>query len=164
MRLSAKSLKWLMRFYPPLLINRIWVITISDDFTHARVKIAKSFLNSNFNRSIFGGTIYSAGDPFFALLVWGIFNKKNYKVKVWLKSATIKFLKPAHTDLFVEFRITPDEVNKAEEDLLENGKYIQSFSIDVKDVNGIVCAQMNTEVYARNIGVNYEYKEADTRR
>lgn len=164
MHLSAKGLKWLMRFYPPLLINRIWVITISDDFTYARVKIAKSFLNSNFNKSIFGGTIYSAGDPFFALLVWGIFNKKNYKVKVWLKSATIQFLKPAHTDLFIEFKITPQEVIKAEKDLLENGKYIQSFTIDVNDVRGIICAQMNTEVYARNIGVNYEYKEADTRR
>lgn len=153
-----------MRFYPPLLINRIWVITISDDFTSASVKIAKSFLNTNFNRSIFGGTIYSAGDPFFALLVWGIFYKKNYKIKVWLKSASIQFLKPAHTDLLIEFKITPEQVSMAEEELLANGKYIQSFTFDVKDMNGIVCAQMNTEVYARNIGVNYEYKEADTRR
>lgn len=164
MHLSAKSLKWLMRFYPPLLINRIWVIAISPDFSYAKVKITKSILNSNFNKSIFGGTIYSAGDPFFALMIWGIFNQRDYKTKVWLKSAGIQFLKPAHTNMYLEFKISEEEVIQAEAEFIQTGKYIHSFTIEVKDARGVVCALLSTEIYARNIGANHEYKETDTGR
>ncbi len=151
MHFSASSLKWVMCFYPPLLASRIWVTSIKPDFSGADVRIFKSVLNSNFNRSIFGGTIYSAADPFFALLIWCIFHKKGYKTKVWLKSATIQFLKPANSNLSLSFRITPSEINEAEAELLGHGKYIHVFPVEVRDSTGELCALLNTEVYARKL-------------
>lgn len=158
MRLSAGTLKWIMCFYPPLLINRIWVKRISADFSQAEVVINKSFLNSNFNRSIFGGTIYSAADPFFALMIWGVFHLRGYKTKVWLKSASIQFLKPAHTSLKLNFSLSPEDMLTAEAELNERGKYIHVFPVEVRNMQGELCALLQTEVYARKIETaDHEY-------
>jgi len=151
MNLSANSLKWLMRFYPPLFFNRIWVCSISTDFRHARVKVFRSVLNRNFNSSIFGGTIFTASDPFYALMIWGILRRKGYKVTVWMKSASIQFLKPALSNLTMQFEIGDSEAQEAETILNEAGKYIHKFSLDVKNVTGEICATIQNEVYARKL-------------
>src|SRR6476659_10348579 len=98
MNVSANTLKWVMRFYPPLFFQRIWVKNFSPDFRSVEVKINKSILNTNYNKSIFGGTIFSATDPFYALLFDQIFRKKGFKTRVWLKSAQIQYLKPGNRD------------------------------------------------------------------
>jgi acyl-coenzyme A thioesterase PaaI-like protein len=68
MVVSEKTLKWIMRFYPPLLLQRIWVIGFDKGFKGVSVKISKSLLNRNYNGSIFGGTIFAAADPFYPVL------------------------------------------------------------------------------------------------
>ncbi len=65
MVVSENVLKWALRFYPPLLFQRIWVIRFEKDFKGVSVKINKSLINNNYNNSIFGGTIFAAADPIF---------------------------------------------------------------------------------------------------
>ncbi len=151
MPISARTLKWLMRFYPPLLVSRIWVVDISDDFHSARVKVFKSMLNINFNRSIFGGSIYCAADPFFAILLWGVFHQKGIKTRVWLKSASVQFIKPAHTDLLIDFTLDSRQLMEAEDALNRTGKFIHTFSVQAVDKLGAISALINTEVYVRKI-------------
>ena len=165
MLFSANSIKWIMRVYPPLLFNGIWIKNISPDFLKAEVKVSKSLLNTNFNGSIFGGTIYSAADPFYSILIWGIFSIRGYKVRVWLKSAQIHFLKPARSTLFLNFELSSDEVQNAVYELNQIGKYIHLFSIEIVDKLGEVYAIMQTEVYAINLQtVNNEHKKTDSGR
>src|SRR4051812_27308465 len=102
MLVSAGLLKWILRFYPPLFFQRIWVVNIERDFTGLQIKISKSILNRNYNRSIFGGTIFSAADVCYPVLFHQLLSHKGYKVAVWSRSAQINFLKKSTGK--IEFR------------------------------------------------------------
>ena len=151
MKISANSLKWLMRFYPPMLFQRIWVKKIEKDFTSITVKINRSFFTSNLGNSIFGGTIFSATDPFYALLFGQIMLRKGFKITVWLKSAEIQYLKPGRTDLFYTTVITDEMISEAENALVNKGKFIKEYPIDIYDKHGDLCATALNEIYIRNL-------------
>lgn len=151
MKVSERTLKWVMRLYPPLLFQRIWVKKFHKDFKGVDVKIVRSIFNRNYNASIFGGTIYAASDPFFALLFDQIFKRKGYKTRVWLKSASIDYIKPGRTSLFFQIKITEEEIDQAKNDLDNLGKFIKKFPMEIKDSEGVLCAQVINEVYVRNL-------------
>jgi acyl-coenzyme A thioesterase PaaI-like protein len=114
--------KWLMNLYPPLLINRISVKSISSDYKLVEVQVKKSLLNRNLQKTIFGGTIFSAADPFHALMYWQIFRLKGIHCEAWLKLAEIQYLKPANSDLRLLFEITDEEIELVNAQLQEKGK------------------------------------------
>lgn len=114
--------KWLMNLYPPLLINRISVKSISQDYKQVEVRVKKSLLNRNLQKTIFGGTIFSAADPFHALMYWQIFRLRGIHCEAWLKRAEIQYLKPANSDLRLLFEITDDEIELVNSQLKEKGK------------------------------------------
>ena len=115
------------------------------------VRISKSLLNNNYNRSIFGGTIFAATDPFYPILFHQLFSHKGYKVICWSKSSQILYLKPALTNLQFSIRLTEDEMNEAGGSLNITGKYIKTHLIDVYDAHGDVCASVQSEVYMRDL-------------
>ena|SRR5690606_8137848 len=154
MRVSENMLKWAMRFYPPLFFQRVWVKKFHKDFMGIDVKINRSLLNLNYNSSIFGGTIFSATDPFYAILFDQIFQRKGYKTLVWLKSAKIQYIKPARVDLFFTIKIEESDIILAEEKLINEGKHIVSFLLDLHDKNGLLCAKVKNEIYLRNLNFN----------
>ena len=82
--------------------------------TYMKVKIRRSILNINFHRTIFGGSIFSAFDPYFPTMYYNIFALKNRKLEIWLKSANIKYKRPATTHLTLEFNITKEDIQLAE--------------------------------------------------
>ena len=106
-----------MRLYPPFLLQRIWVQKIHKDFRGADVKINRSLFTLNFGKAIFGGTLSSATDPFYALLFGQLLRNKNYNITVWLKSASIQFLNPAKTDLYYSISITDEMITEIETEL-----------------------------------------------
>ena len=61
------------------------------------VSLKRSFTNINYYKSIFGGSIFSACDPFFPIMYYHIFKEK--KLIVWTKSAEIQYLSPAKSSL-----------------------------------------------------------------
>ncbi len=158
MKISANSLKWLMRLYPPMLFQRIWIKKIEKDFTGITVKINRSLVTSNLGNSIFGGTLFSATDPFYALLFGQIMLRKNIKVTVWLKSAEIQYLKPGRSDLYFSLVITNDMILEAEQTLLNEGKFIKEYPIEVYNKQGELCVTASNEVYIRNLNYSSNKK------
>ena len=141
-----------MRLYPPLLLQRIWVIGFRKGFKGVKVKINKSLLNKNYNGSIFGGTIFAAADPFFPVLFNQVLNPNGKKrLRIWSKSAQIDFLKPALTDLFFEINLSDADIEKALETLIVVGKYQRSFPVDIYNTDGEVCVSLLNEVYIRDL-------------
>jgi len=140
-----------MRFYPPLFFQRIWVQKFDDGFRSCSVKLAKSFLNKNYNGSIFGGTIYAATDPFYALLFDQLMQRRGFKVRVWLKSASIQYLRPGRSNLYFTIRITDEMIAEAEEALRTVGKFVKAYPMEITNKNGELCATVMNEVYVRNL-------------
>ena len=151
MLISENTLKWAMRFYPPLFFQRIWVKKFDKGFTGVEVKIAKSILNANYNRSIFGGTIFSASDPFYALMFDQLLQRRGFKVRVWLKSAEIKYLKPGRSHLYFKIKLSEDQIMEAEEALKTVGKFVKAYPMEITNTDGEVCARVINEVYIRNL-------------
>ncbi len=151
MKISENSLKWLMCFYPPMFFQRIWVKKVHPGFKGIDVKINRSLFTSNLGNSIFGGTIFSATDPFYALLFGQIMQHKGYKITVWLKSAQIQYIKPGRTDLFYTITISDEMIADAEKALQSEGKFVKMYPIEIFDRQGELCATALNEVYIRNL-------------
>lgn len=151
MKVSPNTLKWFLRFYPPLFFQRIWVKRFGSDFRSVEVKIHRSILNINYNKTIFGGTIFSASDPFYALLFDQLLREKGFKTQVWLKSAHIQYLKPGNSDLSFKIRIGENDIIEAVESLNRDGKFIKTYRLEIYNKEAVLCAVVQNEVYVRNL-------------
>ncbi len=145
----------MMRLYPPMLFQRIWVKNIHKDFKGIDIKINRSIITSNFGNSTFGGTIFSATDPFYALLFGQIMQHKGFKITVWLKSAQINYIKPGHSDLFYTLTISDELINEAEKALTDDGKFVKELPIEIYNKSGDLCATALNEVYIRNLNFKF---------
>jgi hypothetical protein len=151
MIVSENTLKWIMRLYPPLLFQRIWVRGFNKGFKGVRVKIIKSIFNKNYNGSIFGGTIFAAADPFYPVLFDRVLNTGGRKLKIWSKSSKIFFLKPALSSLSFQIILRDADIELAIHTLNTTGKYENSFPIDIYNYNNEVCVSLMNEVYIRDL-------------
>ncbi|HIE74166.1 MAG TPA: DUF4442 domain-containing protein [Flavobacteriales bacterium] len=150
MQIPKYAVQFVLNIFPPLLFNRIVLKEISDDFMQMRVVIRRALFNINFHKTIFGGTIFSACDPYFPTMYYHIFAKKNRKLIIWLKSAEIQYLRPADTSLKLHFKITEKEIQLAEKTLNEKGKFEIWHDVEAISKKGIVCAKAKMLVYLRD--------------
>jgi len=148
-----------MRFYPPLFFQRIWVVKFDKGFRRVKVKVRKSLFNKNYNNSIFGGTIYSAADPFYPILFHQVFLRKKYDILVWTKSAQITYFKPGRTHLHFEAVISDEDIAEAEKILNTEGKYHKAFPLEMYDEHGDICATVMNEVYIRILNFKENEKQ-----
>jgi acyl-coenzyme A thioesterase PaaI-like protein len=149
MKLSPRGVKWMMNLYPPLLFNRIVVKEISHDFLYARVVIKKSFLNRNLNGTIFGGTLFSAADPFFSVLYWQIFLRKKKQMEAWVRAIEGNYLKPANTNITLEFKLSNQDIDEAEIMVEKEGRIKKWHTINLLNNNGEICVEFKILVYMR---------------
>ena len=150
MKIPKFAIKFVLNIFPPLLFNRIVLKEISDDFLEMKVVIRRSLFNMNFHKTIFGGSIFSACDPYFPTMYYHIFAKKNRKLIIWLKSAEIQYLKPADSTLELHFKITEDEIQLAEKTLNEKGKFEIWHTVEAINKKGVICARAKMQVYLRD--------------
>lgn len=150
MKFRPWQIKWMLSLFPPLLFSKVRVKAIADDFSWAEVRVKHSVFNKNLQKTIFGGTIFSAFDPFHAILFWQIFAHRGHKLEAWLKSASIDYKKPAASDLLIRFEISPADILAAETGLKEMGKFQQWMTAQAIDKQGNVCAEAKLLVYLRN--------------
>ncbi|WP_285008312.1 DUF4442 domain-containing protein [Pedobacter faecalis] len=151
MIVSERTLKWGLSLYPPMLFQRIWIRNFHKGFRGVDVKISRSIINRNYNGSIFGGTIYSATDPFYAILFDQLLQRRGFKVRVWLKSASIQYLKPGRSNLYFTIKVSDEMLEDAVQALSTQGKFIRAYPIEVCNSEGEICASVINEVYIRNL-------------
>ena len=150
MQVPRFLLKTVLNLFPPLLFNRIVLKEISDDFMQMKVVLRRALFNINFHKTIFGGSIFSACDPYFPTMYYHIFANKNRKLIIWLKSAEIQYLRPADSTLKLHFGITEADVEKVEKTLDEIGKTEIWHTVEAINKKGVVCAKARMLVYLRD--------------
>ena len=149
---SPRRARWLLGFFPPLLFSRIRILEISPDFQLARIQVRRSFLTRNLNGTTFGGTLFSAADPIHAILYWQILARRGLAVQTWLKSARIDYLRPARTHVVLEARVRDGDIEAALVALEAEGKFVHTHTLEVRDDGGVLCAQVEVDVYVRLLG------------
>jgi acyl-coenzyme A thioesterase PaaI-like protein len=147
--LSEWTFKWFLNLYPPMLFNRVRIVEVGPGIRYLRVRVSRSLLTRNLHGSIFGGTIYSAADPFYAMMYWQILARLGQRVQAWQKSGSVSFLKPASTRLILEFSLSDEDVARACDALEKDGRYAHTYRTKAVDRDGRVCAIVDSEIYLR---------------
>lgn len=147
--LSERQATWLLNVFPPWLVQRIRVVEMAGGFRRCRVRVGRSFLTGNLNGTTFGGTIFSAADPVHAVMYWQIFAHRGVRVQAWLRSSSIRYVRPAATALTLEFVLTESDVEEAAAALASRGRHGRTHVVEAFDAEGNLCATAEADVYLR---------------
>ena len=147
--LTANELKRMLNFWFPFLVNRIRIISIADDFHEMQVRLKHSFWNRNPNKSVWGGSIASALDPFFPVMMKQIILRRGTSTDFFSKAIHVEFVRVVETNIFFQFKITEPEVINAEKMLNNDGKYEGWHFVSGVDTKGNVCVNGKVQVYLK---------------
>ena len=137
--LKPNELKFMLNLWLPFLFNRIQIKHVSNNFSKIEVKLKHTFWNRNPNKAIWGGSIFSAADPFFPIMLKQIALKCGYKTDFFTKSTQVKYLKPAKTDISFKFELSLEDINLAISDLSKKGKFEMWHEVEGVDETGTTC-------------------------
>ncbi|SRR5258708_33411836 len=80
---------------------------IAENWSEARLDLPLSWRTRNYVGTIFGGSIYSAVDPIYMLM---LIHRLGEDYVVWDKSASVEFKKPGRETLHAKFWVRDEEL------------------------------------------------------
>lgn len=118
------------------------------EFERGRVKMKIPFQgNQNHIGIMYAGALFTVAEiPGGALFMSAFDMSKCYPILV---DMSVKFLKPATTDVYVEARLTEEDIARVNAELESQGKSNYVLSLELKDTNGTVVATTNATYQAR---------------
>ncbi len=140
----------MMNRWPPSIANRIKVVDISEDFMTAKMVIRRSWLNSAFDKIMFGGTTYSGMDMYYGMALPLILSTRGIEAYVFTKEANIKYLKAVKSDLTVFFELTEKEIDSYVNGINKKNKHEEWLTVKGYDNEEELCAETKLLTYVRN--------------
>jgi acyl-coenzyme A thioesterase PaaI-like protein len=119
---------------------------IAEDWSEVRLDLPLSWRTRNYVGTIFGGSIYSAVDPIYMLM---LIHRLGPDFVVWDKSATIQFRKPGRETLHAKFLVSDEELAAIRAALESQRSIDRNYAVDLVDGFGTVCATVEKIIYIR---------------
>jgi uncharacterized protein DUF4442 len=119
-------------------------MSLSRDFRHLRVRLKLTWLTRNLVGTIYGGSMYSAIDPFYMLMLMRILGRD---FVVWDKACTIRFKRPARETLFADFHIDERMLTEVRETVERDGEGTFTWPIALRASTGTVFAEFDKVLY-----------------
>jgi acyl-coenzyme A thioesterase PaaI-like protein len=138
--LRTKWLRWGMNFVPAYRRTGARVIYIDKTLLEVRIKLPLTWRTRNHHGTLFGGALYAAVDPVYAMMLFLLLGKQN--VYAWTKSSTIRFIKPGRTTLYAHFRLHDTDVATLAQRLLNEERVDIPFEIQLQDVNQLTYVEV----------------------
>src|SRR5262245_26670599 len=108
LELKPRSLRWLLRLYPPFRGAGIRITHMSEDLREIDVEMKLHWWNVNAVGTHYGGSLYSMADPFYMLM---LLRNLGPAYIVWDKLASIRFRKPGKGTVRAEFRLSQSQLD-----------------------------------------------------
>lgn len=143
-RFRAALLRLGFNFYPSYRATGGRVIHVSRDLTTIRVMLRHSWRTVNPAGALFGGALYAAADPMFAML---LALQLGDDVIVWDKAGQIRYRRPGRSHLFADFHVDAATVEAVRRELAERGETERTFRVDLRDGQGRVHVELEKTVY-----------------
>ena len=143
---SHAGMRRALNIWPPFLFSGISILEISKDFRHAKVRLKKKTLTSNYVGTLFGGSLFAMTDPFYMVM---IINNLGKNYIVWDKRSEIEYVSPGMETVFAEFHIWDEELDEIKREVASAGKYLKWFEVDIKSADGTVVAIVKKQIYIR---------------
>ena len=140
---------WLYRlgfnFFPAFRATGARVIYISEDRRKLRIKLPLTWRTRNIHGTLFGGAMYAATDPLYAILVKVALGPGHV---VWDKSGAIRYKKPGRSTLYAECSLSDSQVASIKKRLHSEPSIDLNYDIELLDEHGVVHAVVQKTIYA----------------
>lgn len=132
----------------------------ASDSSELHLRLRLNIWTYNYVGTIFGGSMFSASDPFYMLM---LLRALGPQYVVWDKSASIRFRKPARSMLYAKYQITVADLALIRRTVSEKGETNHSFNIQWVDKNQVVHAEIERQCYIAEKNF-YQQKKGDTQK
>lgn len=123
------------------------VITyIAADWREIHLKLPLNRHTRNYVGTIFGGSMYSAIDPIYMLM---LIKTLGDEYIVWDKAATIRFKKPGKTTLYARFMLDEAELATIRSALEDIRSIDRVYTVELCDANRVAHAIIEKTLYIR---------------
>lgn len=133
-----------LNWFPAYRATGARVVAIDADLLRAVVRLPLRRRTRNGAGTLFGGALYAATDPIFALLLAA---RLGPDYIVWDKAAAIRYRRPGRTALSAEFVVAADELESIRAEVAREGACEREFKTSFRDADGIVHAEVDKTVY-----------------
>lgn len=145
--------RWRFNLFPAFRGTGARVTYIADDWKEVRVRLPLTWRTRNYVGTIFGGSLYGAGDPFYMIMLIQVLGPGYV---VWDKAATIRFRRPGRTTLHARFVLTDDEIAEIRRLLETADRTDRVYVVELSDAAGVVHATVEKVVQVRRRGTSGE--------
>lgn len=133
-----------LNWFPAYRATGARIIDVSRDMKRIVVRLPLCRQTRNGAGTLFGGSLYSATDPIYAMLL-AVHLGPDYIV--WDKAAAIRYRKPGREALTAEFSITDADIAAVRADVARNGSCDRTFTASFCDAAGTVHTEIDKTVY-----------------
>ncbi len=145
--IKSRVTRILFNYVPMFWSTGAKVTYLADDFKEMHLKLPLSWRTRNYVGTIFGGSMFSATDVLYFLLV-----RKNLGEEyiVWDKASCIRFKKPGTGTLYTKAVISDEEIEIIKTELLNTDKIDRVYYLDLVDAAGDICASIEKTIHIQN--------------
>lgn len=126
----ATLFKWGFNLSPMFRRTTARITDVTPDLHRVHVELPISWKNRNYVGSIFGGSLFSAVDPIPMVQLLRILGDDYV---VWDKEATIRFRRPAYSDVVANFIYSEAELSEIRAQVAEQGEILWQKVTDLTD-------------------------------
>lgn len=143
---KSRLLRYAVNVVPVFRASGAWITHISADMRLVKLKLPLKLKTRNPLGTLCGGNMYSAVHGIYLVML----QKNLGKDYVCLdRLSSIKFLKPATSTLFTQFELSQTEIDEVKALVEQTGKTDRQYLIQLKDKNGLLCAEVTCTVHVR---------------
>jgi acyl-coenzyme A thioesterase PaaI-like protein len=141
---KKRLLRHAINFYPAYFGSGGRVKYIADDWREVRMELPYNWRTKGSSGALFGGSIYAAIDPFYAMMV-----AKNVGAEfvVWDKAARIRYRRPGRGTLHARFVLEDGEVEEILAALRGRKSVDRVYVVELVDEKGEAHAIIEKTVY-----------------
>jgi len=145
--LKSRLTRILFNYVPIFWSTGARVTYLAEDFKEMHLRLPLSWRTRNYVGTIFGGSMFSATDVLYFLLV-----RKNLGEDyiVWDKASCIRFKKPGTETLYAKAVIYDEEIEIIKTELLNTDKIDRVYYLDLVDEAGNICASVEKTIHIQN--------------
>lgn len=144
--LRTRLRRWGFNLFPAFRGTGAWLTYLADDFREVRLRIPLSWRTRNYVGTIYGGSMYSAVDPIYMIMLMRIIGSH---YEVWDKAASIRFLEPARETLYARFLLPVEETEAIRSALEEAPSTDRRYEVELRSEEGVVHARVEKLVHVR---------------
>lgn len=145
--LKSRLTRILFNYFPIFWSTGAKITYLATDFKEIHIKLPLSWRTRNYVGTIFGGSMFSATDVLYFLLV---LKNLGEDYIVWDKASCIRFKKPGKGTLYTKAVLSDEEIELMKTELLNTDKIDRVYFLDLIDETGDICASIEKTIHIQN--------------